>query len=458
VKTEENFKLTESQKVLKQKLEVFIKGPDRIFRLIGKPGVGKTTMTKICLADFIDADIESHASGSDINVAGITLSHQAKNVLGEHIPNVFTFAAAYGMKEHIHSDGTRTFEYNKFADDFPIGESAVPVFVHDEISQYTTEMLKIVLEKTPMFSKIILMGDKGQLPPIDSGNTMAVDEDSPVFDIELPEDCKHELTERVRQSKNNPILDLSDAIREEIFGNQDISRILKIRQEPKMNGIHGYDFIHYSELNNHIEAKNQLETRVIAFRNKAVQFFNRDIRKFSLGDPDDEIIEDDIICMLDNFYHEQADGHIDYILYNSDIFRLGKVYTRFIRFSDGVKTHKIQVYVAQVLGQKGKELIVPTPTGREELEKALQDIHKKCKSGKMRWPVFWKFRKKFCSCTYGYAVTAYKAQGSTYDTVYVDVNDVILTRPLTPKRKLQTIYTAITRARYSVYFLKGRRI
>ena len=57
---------------------------------------------------------------------------------------------------------------------------------------------------------------------------------------------------------------------------------------------------------------------------------------------------------------------------------------------------------------------------------------------------------------YGYAITAYKAQGSSYDSIYLDINDVLLTRPLTPKRKLQTIYTAITRARNNVYFLKGR--
>jgi len=453
---EESFNLTESQEVLKKKLADFLDSPERFFLLTGKPGVGKTTMTKICLIEYINSDIESHASGSDINVAGIALTHQAKNVLGEHLPNVFTFAKAYGLKEKIHDDGSRSFVYDSFQDDFPIGECPVPVFVHDEVSQYTKEMMDIVFDRTPMFSKIILMGDKAQLPPIDPDGKMGIDADSPIFDIQLPEESLHELTERVRQTEGNPILELSDIIREEIFGSQNLMKILNIISEPNMIDGNGYDFIPYAQLNEHIEKKNWLDTCVIAFRRATVSYFNKKIRNYLLNNPEDEVIENDIVCMLDNFYHEQTDNHIDYILFNSDVFKLGKVYTKFIRFSDGHKVHKIQVYIGQIVGSKTKELVVPTPTGRQELDIALNEIAEKCKTGKMRWSVFWNFKKKFCVCTYGYAITAYKCQGSTYDTVYLDINDVMLTGPLTPKRKLQTIYTAITRARHTVYFLKAK--
>lgn len=456
MKKEENFKLTNSQEELKVKLKNFLKGSERIFRIIGRPGVGKTHMTKISLSELINADLESQSRGTDIQVAGIALAHQAKKVLGQHIPNVFTFAKAYGLKEVIHKNGSRTFEFDKFAENFPIGESPIPVFVHDEISQYTEDMLRIVLEKTPIFSKIILMGDKGQLPPIDPDNKMGVDEDSPVFDLELREDCQHELTERVRQSKGNSILDLSDVIREEIFGDQNIKRVLDIIKIPKMDNSIGYDFISYPMLNKHIENKDLLETTLIAFRNITIDYFNLDIRNYLLKNPKDDLIDSDIICMTDNFYHKQSDGYIDYKLFNSDFFRIVKVYTKYIRFSSGIKIYKIEVYVGKIENEKTKELIIPTEKGYVEYDKALEEMAEKCNNKKMRWEVFWNFKKLFCSCNYGYAITAYKAQGSTYDTVYVDINDILLTKPLTPKRKLQTIYTAITRARYSVYFLKSR--
>jgi ATP-dependent exoDNAse (exonuclease V) alpha subunit len=316
-------------------------------------------------------------------------------------------------------------------------------------------MLKIVLEKTPIFSKIILMGDKGQLPPIDFRNERN-DNDSPVFDLDLPEECKHELTERVRQSEGNPILDLSDMIREEIFGNQNINKVLKTISSPSLNNGHGFDFIPYSKLNEHIEKKNKLNTRVIAFRKKTVEYFNISIRNFVLDNPKEMFIKGDIVCMLDNYYHMEAENIVTYILHNSDIFRLTKVHKRYQKFSDNHKMHKIEVYIGNIDSQKDKQLIVPTKEGQKEVDKILLELAAKCREKKAKWVDFWDFKKHFCICTYGYAVTAYKSQGSTYDSVYVDINDILLTLPLTPKRKLQTIYTAITRARENVYFLKSK--
>ena len=63
-----------------------------------------------------------------------------------------------------------------------------------------------------------------------------------------------------------------------------------------------------------------------------------------------------------------------------------------------------------------------------------------------------KFLEKFANISYGYCYTSHKSQGSTFKNVFVDVNDII-TINISPKRKLQALYTAITRASHSVYFL-----
>lgn len=454
MKKKEEFKPTNSQIVLVEKLKNFLAGPERIFLLTGKPGVGKTTITKICLKDYINSDIETQASGSSINVAGIALAHQAKKVLGLSIPNVFTFASAYGLKEVFHDDGSRSFEYNQYQEETPVGECAIPVFVHDEVSQYTPEMQRIVLEKTPMFSKIIFIGDKAQLPPIDPEGKMRIDQDSTIFDLELPEECKHELLERVRQTENNPILKLSDIIREEIFGSQNIKRILEAISVPQIHEEQGYSFVSYLELNEHLKDKSRMETALIAFRRKTVEHFNIDIRNFLLGNPEDSLVSGDMICMLDNYYHKEGND-ILYVLHNSDVFKIKNVFTKNIKHSTDTKHYSVQVYVGNIEGDN-RQIFVPTMAGWKVYAEAIKEMAELCNKGKMRWDMFWNFKKKFCNCSYAYALTCYKAQGSTYRSVYVDINDILLTKPLTPKRKLQTIYTAITRASHDVYFLKGR--
>ena len=57
------------------------------------------------------------------------------------------------------------------------------------------------------------------------------------------------------------------------------------------------------------------------------------------------------------------------------------------------------------------------------------------------------FTEQFCMVQHAHAITAYKAQGSTIDTVFFDLNDVLSVGPLTPLRKLQSIYVGLTRAK-----------
>ena len=126
------------------------------------------------------------------------------------------------------------------------------------------------------------------------------------------------------------------------------------------------------------------------------------------------------------------------------------------RYNDGNQIHKIEVYQANISGNRGKHIIIPTEKGSLSYNDSLNQIGSMCKKGILRWDKYWNLRKSYCNIDYGYATTAYKVQGSTYKTVYVDINDILLTKPISSKRKLQTIYTAITRAKNDVYFLKQK--
>ena len=62
----------------------------------------------------------------------------------------------------------------------------------------------------------------------------------------------------------------------------------------------------------------------------------------------------------------------------------------------------------------------------------------------------------FADCSYAYALTGHKAQGSGYKYIYIDTNDILTIGPISNKRKLQALYTAMTRATDLVSFLKTK--
>lgn len=438
--------LTESQEIGVKKIEKFLKSDNKYFVLVGPAGSGKTTMIKHALEAYLNKPITNGIP----NVIGICLSHKAKNVLSaSSIPYTRTFASAYGFKEVIHNDGSRTFEPNKYPSEPPVGHLDIPIFVHDEISQYSESMKRIVFEKTSLFSKVIMMGDKAQLPPIDA--KMKVDADSPIFEMELPESCKHTLTERIRQKKGNPILDLSDMIREEIFGSQNLNRIIAEILKPKLFDGTGYLILEKAKLyDKYVEQENYLMNKIISFRNFAVENTNTKIRDILFPGVHDKLVENDLVFMTNNFVGRTPQY---YKMNNSDEYIIKEVGTQKI---DVPHSPRIECCFGQIFTsyQQNGFIITPTNEGLVTYNKILGQLTSDAQKDRSLWKKKYEFTDFFCDYTMGYAINAYRCQGSTYENAFVDLMDILETGPLTPKRKLQTIYTAITRAKKIVYFIK----
>lgn len=442
-----NVILTNCQKEGALKIQKFLESDQRFFRLTGGPGTGKTFLIKHALSKYLKQEEDTDS----LIVVGITLAHQAKNVLHKaSITNCRTFASAYGFKEFIKEDGSREFKTTNSYEEKPIGHLDIPIFVHDEISQYSTEMKRIVFEKTSLFSKVILMGDAAQLPPIDP--KMGIDEDSPMFFFSVPDFCEHELKERVRQQEGHPILDLSDIIREEIFGKQNIIRVIKEILKPKLFNDVGYLCIGEEEAYNlYNNSRNFLHDKIIAFRKFQVEKINKIIRKKIHPNTFKKLEVYDLVFMSNNFTNEE----FRYKLLNSDqyiIHSVKKVMYEVIHANNPIETY---------FGEVQKDgytvyIITPTELGMEEYNKTLYRLKSYANQNKAFWPRVYEFTDSFCDFTMGYSINAYKTQGSTYRNVFIDLVDILETGPLTPKRKLQTIFTALTRATDIAYFIKPK--
>lgn len=437
--------LTNCQKEGSEKIKRFLKSEERFFILTGPPGAGKTFLIKHALEKFLKKEEDT----GSLTVVGITLSHQAKNVLHKaSIKNCRTFASAYGFKEVIHDDGSREFKPAKSYEEKPVGHLNIPIFVHDEISQYSTEMKRIIMDKTSLFSKVILMGDMAQLPPIDP--LMMPDEDSPMFFLDIPDWCKHELKERVRQKVGNPILDLSDIIREEIFGNQSLNRVIAEILKPKLFEGKGYLILSENELSKeYMKSKNFLDDKIIAFRKFKVKRINDIIRKAVHPASLDRLNTNDLVFMANNYKNEE----FNYRLMNSDQYIIQSV-KKVMYYITGAD-NPIECYFGQIQTNSYQSYIItPTEKGLEEYENTLYRLEAYANQNRALWPTYYAFINSFCDFTMGYAINAYKCQGSTYKNVFIDLMDILETGPLTPKRKLQTIFTALTRATDIAYFIK----
>lgn len=449
----QEIELTASQTELVVKVKNFLRSDARVFLLIGPAGSGKTTGIKYAIQEQL-------AKKADWNglptVAGIALAHKAKNVLRKSIPFVYSFASAYGYKEQINEEtGERTFAPATFFKEEPVGHCPVPIFVHDEVSMYSQQMIDIMLAETPMSSKIILMGDSAQLPPVNPKSEKGIisdpDADSPVFDLVTDERYRHELTEIVRQQADNPILQLATEIRKEIKGNKDVNKIVSMIMNPKMHNGVGWDIWTEDKCIDEIVGnKDFINNKVITYRKKYVAEYNEKIRNIVFENPTATLIENDIIFLTNNFMSKEP----EFVLHNADEYIVTRVSKADIKTSQGI----VESYFAFIPNDKfGFPVYVLTPTedkGMKQYRSIVKKLKDAAEVNRSMWRVYYRFADTFTEFTMGFAINAYRSQGSTYQNVYFDLMDVLSLNVLSPKRMLQTIYTVITRASEKVIFIQ----
>ncbi len=445
----------------------------KVFVIQGQAGTGKTTMLRNALADIIgnetqlsfesvknikDADM-FNPNGS-LGCIGVTVAHKAKKVLNKSIPICATFASYFGLIMSIDDYGNKTFvpNPNPLTHKNALFRKTHKVAVHDEVSMYDLDMINHTIMNTPFETKIIFVGDPGQLPPINENEENPTDEDSPAFYLFQN---KIILDQKVRQTEGNPIIELTDYIYENIFNPYGVSQhqlnnVLKRMLIPKFNDGVGYDVLSYDKFLSVYTniTRDFTDSKIIAYRNGNVDFYNDTVRNFIYNNPQNKIIQGELIYMNDTFSLDRKTT-----FYNSDEYIIQK---ENIFVHEGVECHQ-----AFVDGSKYSHLnlsqncymLIPTFTGQLELNRlmiyfnrCIEDTQPRTQERKIAYAKKYKFLEKFAKVSYGYCYTSHKAQGSTFKNVFVDVNDII-TVNISPKRKLQALYTAITRASHSVYFL-----
>jgi ATP-dependent exoDNAse (exonuclease V) alpha subunit len=421
--------LTESQEIGKNKILSFLQGPDREMRITGAAGHGKTTMLRFALQDHL-------LKNPYDSIIGITVSHKAKAILGNSIPSVATFAKAYGYKEKIVGD-KRIFEPDPFKIANALCKNDNKCFIIDECSMFSQEMLDILYKETSIFTKFIFVGDKNQLPPIVSNVDRGLD--SPVFYMNLSENLSHELTEVVRQEADNPIVFVANEIAKEIQGSCNLNNIIALLNKEHLKdgvGIHVLPkhMIHFHYNENY--SNDLLNNKIIGYRNNIIAAHNNTLRNLIYKNPQTKIIKGEVIFFNDTYMNENDNVMIEnsseYIIEDVMITNVDQIKSYMIYVNDNGST---------------KRFPIPTEDGEADYRQACEILY-----SDKKYKQYWDFKQQFANISPSFAITSYKSQGSTYKNVYIDLSDMLSDRiPISPKRRLQSLYTSLTRAKYNCY-------
>lgn len=401
-------KLNNDQTRLVYQLFKFWNDPTRqYFVLSGQAGVGKTT----CMRFFKDV---LKKQNTDINICMSAPTNKATAVLNDAVNDPdLTYKTIYSIL------GLRMQANGEFKELTDSGEDKISDFdlvIIDEASMVNTNLIEYIKKKTALAdTKIVFIGDKQQLPPVN-------EEESPIWAMF---NVDYELTEVMRHQ--NSILDFVQSIRANsnpVFKSP--GKEVCIANED--------DFIaqikYFANLGHFHEGK----AKAIAWRNVTVDFLNRFIRDNNVTTKsDDRFVIGDRLVVKEPILGE---GNKIIAATDEESEVIGIEVVRHMKYAT-LKAWRVSMRMDH------SGAIVNTYVVHEESEAEFQRMLDEFKE-KKRWDLFWKLKEAFGSVSYGYALTAHRSQGSSYPTIFVDAGDIELNRKI--DERMKCLYVACSRA------------
>lgn len=286
--------------------------------------------------------------------------------------------------------------------------------------------------------------DASQLPPVNEKQSIAFKTCAQVY----------ELKQIVRQENTNPIKDLLDMLRYDIEHKtyRFIEYISKHVGEMFYNEQgYGFSVVGPQQFKNAIDISFSDEKytenidlyRIIAYTNNKVNTWNHYIRNNIIKDADKGIITINDLIMS---YQTIVNEFNEVVVNNSEEYIIKDI-VNYVDNKYGFKGYLLKFQMIHG-GKITKPLFVIDHTDKFTIlqyDKVLSDLIKSAKNATggtraKKWNEYYEFKKKYLLATnivkggklaysrdldYGFAITSHKSQGSTYNTVFVDLNDMI---------------------------------
>ena len=455
VLTKFNMTPSESQAILFQKLEEFARSRSDfpLFIISGYAGTGKTSVLGAYVRALKHYKVETKLLAPTGRAAKVFSNKSNENALTIH-------KQIYRRKSKVDITSGLDLQPNLYKS---------TIFFVDEasmIGEYTKtkdggvsarNLLDDLLEY--VFSgvncKLVLLGDTGQLPPVGSDFSPALNEEYMRNNYPRMHLFSFQLKEVLRQSRDSEILRNATLLR-----NTDWVDYPKFDLKPdtdlvRVDGIELQDFLETSYGN-----FGQEETILITRSNKQANKYNQHIRGRILWFEEMLCSGDCLMVVKNNYFWLGDDSKIGFIANGELIkiirlqkveevhgFEFAHVIVQFVDYADAgdieliIHTESLSVEGPSLSRERMRELFF-------SVERDYANIRVK----KDRYDAILKDKYfNALQVKYAYAVTCHKSQGGQWSEVYIDqgfINEDILNSDY-----YRWLYTALTRATNKVYLV-----
>lgn len=472
----EQIVFTKSQKKAVDGIIDFIAQPfdsnDFIRSISGPGGTGKT---------FITNYIIRHCRYSDSIIRCAAPTHKACRVLSTALKgkNVDTIQSLLGLRLNLSLEN-----FDPVRPQFdPIGRNKLQantdytrLLIIDEASMIPKKLYDYLVKVCKgKQCKVITIGDASQLSPVNERKSVAFANSNDIY----------YLKEVVRQEANNPITDLLKIVRDDIknktyrfvdYLNLYPSRYNEIGEGYCVVPKNQFANIIAREFNNSAYTSNIDMYRVIAYTNIAVSSWNNYVRNIIVKDAYKSVLTRNDLIMS---YRNLVDEFNSQILINSEEYIVRDI-SDFVDKKYGFKGIIVK-FQAIHGGKVTPPILVINHKDRETLVAYYNIVNSMMKnamnetdnSARTRlWKKYYEFKNKYLLCTnildkndptkivldrdidYGFAITSHKSQGSTYENVFADLNDMLYDKNghvyTNVDDVLRRVYVAFSRAKHSL--------
>ena len=405
--------------------------------LIGAGGTGKT---------FITNYIIEHCRYVPSVIKCTSSTHKACRVFSQAInyKKVETIQSTFGLRLDL---ALEDFDPDRpqFNPKARPKLEGVKLLIVDEASMIPAKLVTYINQQCKKHEiKILYIGDGAQIPPVNEKQSIAFKTCGKTY----------ELKQIVRQELTNPIKHLLDLLRYDIdhktyrfieYVSKNIGTMNYNEAEEGFSIVSPSNFKDYVDISFTDEeyTKNIDLYRIIAYTNNRVNYWNNYIRNSIIKDSDKAIITINDLIMS---YQTIVDEFNAVMINNSEEYIVNDI----VNYKDSKYGFKGFMVKFQMIhgGKIIRPLFIIDHTDAftiQMYDKVVTDLLKSARNASggtraKKWNEYFDFKKKYLLATnifkqniltyqrdidYGFAITAHKSQGSTYSTVFVDLNDMI---------------------------------